>query len=276
MECFLNIKSLLLIISILLKNFIPYLPITILISSYFHYFPFYDNKVIDKIIQGEMIANIFNIFFANNNNPLFIGMHLNLEYLSNNYIELYIYLIIIILSIVSIIIIVYNYIKIDKLKEEESQSEISLCYFQKDIVQNSLLFINYSYTFSVFPLIFISKTLPMFEYIFIFSDIFGRFLGLKYFNEYCYKPLVLFRFIFGIYLLFAFDIKDDAIINSIKIIILGLLSGFLTSIGYYVPIKKESEPEKNSLLYYIKSGKYYLIYLLMENSQKKNNNNEEL
>ena len=54
-----------------------------------------------------------------------------------------------------------------------------------------------------------------------------------------------------------------------EIFILGLLSGSLTTIGYYIPIQKVNKEEKLSLLYYLRTGKYYVIYLLIGDDKSK-------
>ena len=152
----------------------------------------------------------------------------------------------IIIEIFCLLLILKNYWKLDKLKEEEELNVIiKLDYFNKNAFLNSLLFINYSITFSSVPYFFVLPFGKKFLTIFVLSDIFGRFLGEK-FDENFYKPVIFFRFLFFMYLKFTFEKEKNIIIGSIYIIILGLFSGFLTSVGYYIPIKKKDKAEKIS------------------------------
>ena len=173
-----------------------------------------------------------------------------------------------ILSLICIILIIKNWYKLDELKnKEESNIKIKFEYFTKNIILNFFLYINYSITFSVAPAFFILFLCKKSIYIYILSDTIGKLLGKKL-NENFFKPLIFIRYIFCLYLKISFDENKPFSFN--EIFILGLLSGSLTTIGYYIPIQKVNKEEKLSLLYYLKKGKYYIIYLLNEGDKSKN------
>ena len=52
------------------------------------------------------------------------------------------------------------------------------------------------------------------------------------------------------------------------IVLLGLFSGILTSMGYYIPVNKKEKEDRLNLFYYIKKGKYYALYIGIENNSK--------
>ena len=247
MEKFLNHKMIL-----MLSLFIPICSFKMTLSSFFHIIPFFDEKMIKEIYIGEIIANIIFIFFGFEN------------------LRLLIFIIMIIIDIFCLLLILKNYWKLDKLKEEELNVIIRLDYFNKNAFLNSLLFINYSITFSSVPYYFVLPFGKKFLTIFVLSDIFGRFLGEK-FDENFYKPVIFFRFLFFMHSEFTLEKEENIIICSIYIIILGLFSGFLTSVGYYIPIKKKDKAEKISLLHYLKAGKYYSISQIGDLNEKKYN-----
>ena len=73
--------------------------------------------------------------------------------------------------------------------------------------------------------------------------------------------------VISIYLWFAFD--ENKFYYILLTIVLGLFSGILTSMGYYIPVKKKEEEDRLNLFYYIKKGKYYALYIGIENNRKK-------
>ena len=103
-------------------------------------------------------------------------------------------------------------------------------------------------------------------YIFILSDILGRFLGSKM-NENFFKPLLFISCLYFFFLWIAFESFEFLTFQTI--LYLGLISGSLTTIGYYIPANKKNKEEKISLLYYLRKGKYYIIRKLFENDKNK-------
>lgn len=248
------------IISMIL-HILPGLPIKILSSSFFHIFPFFNNRTINELIKGEIIANFVYI-------PL--DFFVDFKY-RNDIIKSVIFIttigIIAIIDIIGIKLIIKNYSEFDKLKkEEESNTIIKFNYFRKKKYINSFLFINYSITFSIIPIILLYYTERLFVYIFIISDALGRFLGSKL-GEKSFVPLIWAIILLGINIFVSLEEDGTKYSLLIKIFILGLFSGALTSIGYYIPVKKENKSEKISLIYYIKQGKYYILYLLMSDEK---------
>ena len=128
------------------------------------------------------------------------------------------------------------------------------------------MFINYSITFSIVPIILLYYSKRIFVYIFIISDALGRFLGSKL-GEKSFVHFIWARILLGINIIVSLEEDGTKYSLLIKIFILGLFSGALTSIGYYIPVKKENKSEKISLIYYIKQGKYYILYLLMSDEK---------
>ena len=267
-EIFFNNK-IILIISIFLQ-FIPLVPIKIMSSSLINVLSFFDDKIIHEIIKGEIIAYLIQINLNIKGNRYKILF--DFSSIIYDVIIIIIFIFIVIISILSVGIIIKNYYKFDELKKkEESGIIIKFNYFKKNAIQNLFLFINYSITFSAFPLILFSNTKVIFEYIFILSDVIGRHLGsISLLNEGVYKPIIFIRFLLIIIVYNSFSFNDNEDINFSKIFIIfiiGLLSGTLTTIGYYIPIKKENKSEKISLLYYIKAGKYYTFSLFFEDEK---------
>lgn len=267
-ENFFNNK-IILIISICLQ-IIPFAPIKIMSSSLMNVLPFFDDKIIHEIIKGEIIAYLIQIPLNNQNNRYNILFDESSKI--HNIIIKSIFIFLFFISILSVGIIIKNFYKFDELKKkEESGIIIKFNYFKKNAVQNLFLLINYSITFSVFPLFLLSNTKVIFEYIFILSDIIGRHLGsISFLKEDVYKPIIFIRYLFIIivYNFFSYNKYEDINFSKIFIIfIVGLLSGSLTTIGYYIPIKKENQSEKISLLYYIKAGKYYTFSLFFEDEK---------
>ena len=245
----------------MILHILPGLPIKILSSSFFHIFPFFNNRTINELIKGEIIANFVYIPF-----DFLTNLH-ELKGIINKGIFFIIIGIIVIIDIIGIILIIKNCSEFDKLKkEEESNTIIKFNYFSKKKYINSFLFINYSITFSIVPIILLYYSKRIFVYIFIISDALGRFLGSKL-GEKSFVRLIWARILLGINIIVSLEEDGTKYSLLIKIFILGLFSGALTSIGYYIPVKKENKSEKISLIYYIKQGKYYILYLLMSDEK---------
>ena len=153
--------------------------------------------------------------------------------------------------------IIYNFYKKTSLLDNNS---LKLKFFSIDIIPISLFIIsifciiiikrNYSKFIDtkndlnyneLFPLFFILYDKIKFQFIFILSDILGRYFGSKLFNENNYNYLAIYRLILCIFI-FNFLFKNN-FINYIIIFIVGGLSGALTDIGYYITLKKENKIE---------------------------------
>lgn len=252
-QVFFNENHKILLILSLLIQIIPLFPLKVMISSFYQIIPFFNNKILNGIIIGETIGNVY---------------YFNLAKELPQVIKLIIFILTVILTLICIILIIKNWYKLDELKnKEESNIKIKFEYFTKNIILNFFLYINYSITFSVAPAFFILFLCKKSIYIYILSDTIGKLLGKKL-NENFFKPLIFIRYIFCLYLKISFDENKPFSFN--EIFILGLLSGSLTTIGYYIPIQKVNKEEKLSLLYYLKKGKYYIIYLLNEGDKSKN------
>ena len=231
---------------------IPFFPLKVMISSFYQIIPFFNNKILNGIIIGETIGNVY---------------YFNLAKELPQVIKLIIFILTVILTLICIILIIKNWYKLDELKsKEESNINIKFEYFKKNIILNFFLYINYSITFSLAPAFFVIYLYKKSLYIYILSDTIGKLLG-KILNENFFKPLILIRYIFCFYLKISFEEKKEFSFN--EIFILGLLSGSLTTIGYYIPIQKVNKEEKLSLLYYLRTGKYYVIYLLIGDGKSK-------
>jgi len=253
MELFLNHK-IILILSLCL------LPLTekLITSSFFYIIPYFDDKIIHEINKGEIFANIIWFFFLDIN----VLLSERIRLINFNII----FTLFFILIIFCVIYFIKNNSKLNEIKnKEESNILIKFDYFKKNLILNLFLLINFSITFSFFPL-FIAYYLEdvKLRIIFILGDIIGRFFG-KFLEESFFKPIIFFRFLFFIYVLFSSEKynNEKQLENLIKMLILVVLSGSLTSIGYYIPVKKKNKSEKISLLYYLKLGKYYIINLLL-------------
>lgn len=240
----------LLIVSLFLL-IIPYFPLKIINSSFYKIIPFVDNKFIQYLIIGESIGNIFGIVFTYD----------ILDYIYATFFFLYI------LVIISTILIIKNFYKLDQLmKKDELYIKKKFDYFEKNIILNFILYFNYSISFSTTFILLIMKTNKKNMYIFILSDILGRFLGSKM-NENFFKPLLFISCLYFFFLWIAFESFEFLTFQTI--LYLGLLSGSLTTIGYYIPANKNNKEEKISLSYYLRKGKYYLIRKLFENDKNK-------
>ena len=240
----------LLIVSLFLL-IIPYFPLKIINSSFYKIIPFVDNKFIQYLIIGESIGNIFGIVFTYD----------ILDYIYATFFFLYI------LIIISTILIIKNFYKLDQLmKKDELYIKKKFDYFEKNIILNFILYFNYSISFSTTFILLIMKTNKKNMYIFILSDILGRFLGSKM-NENFFKPLLFISCLYFFFLWIAFESFEFLTFQTI--LYLGLLSGSLTTIGYYIPANKNNKEEKISLLYYLRKGKYYIIRKLFENDKNK-------
>ena len=265
-ECFLNHKlilSLSLILvplyyyeHVLTRILLPYFVYKLVISSFFYVLPFLNEEIIYKINLGEIISNIIYIYislsFDEKENP--------------DYYQL-LYILISIICILCIIYLLFHFRELEILKKNaESNFHFSENYLDKNTLLICLLFINFSFTFSTMPIFAFKFVSRKFVYIFIFSDAIGRFCH-KIFNENFYYPLIFFRFVISIYLWFAFD--ENKFYYILLTIVLGLFSGILTSMGYYIPVKKKEEEDRLNLFYYIKKGKYYALYIGIENNRKK-------
>ena len=169
--------------------------------------------------------------------------------------------------IISTILIIKNFYKLDQLmKKDELYIKKKFDYFKKNIILNFILYFNYSISFSTTFILLIMKTNKKNMYIFILSDILGRFLGSKM-NENFFKPLLFISCLYFFFLWIAFESFEFLTFQTI--LYLGLLSGSLTTIGYYIPANKNNKEEKISLLYYLRKGKYYIIRKLFENDKNK-------
>lgn len=151
-------------------------------------------------------------------------------------------------------------------QKEESNIKIKFDYFKNNLILNIFIYINYSITFSTTPIFFIMLLYHRYLYIYVLSDTIGRLLKIIL-KDNIFIPLIIIRYLFCIYLYIYFE--ENKIFTYAQLIILGLLSGSLTTIGYYIPIKKANKEEKISLLYYLKSGKYNIIHLLIEDEKNK-------
>ena len=233
---------------------IPFLKI--MISSFFYTVPFINERIIYEITKGEILGNLISIIYNfYKKTSLLDNNSLKLKFFSIDIIPISVFII----SIFCIIIIKRNYSKFIDTKNDLNYNElVDFDLFIKRPIQNFLLFINYSYTFSVFPLFFILYDKIKFQFIFILSDILGRYFGSKLFNENNYNYFAIYRLILCIFI-FNFLFKNN-FINYIIIFIVGGLSGALTDIGYYIPLKKENKIEKSTLLFLIKNGKYFTLF----------------
>ena len=104
--------------------------------------------------------------------------------------------------------------------------------------------LNYTITFSIVPLILLYNSERKFVYTFTITDIFGRFLGLKL-GEECFGPFIFARILLGMFIFNSYEKDLWKYFILIEIFFWGLLSGALTSIGYYISIKKENKKRKN-------------------------------
>ena len=245
-QIFFNENHKIILMLSLIIQWIPFFPLKVMISSSYQIIPFFNNKILNGIIIGEIIGRIYYIDFVKEKPKIIMTV---------------------ILSLICIILIIKNWYKLDELKnKEESNISIKLEYFKNNIIINFFLYINYSITFSLVPAFFVIYLYKKSLYIYILSDTIGKLLG-KILNENFFKPLILIRYIFCFYLKISFEKKEEFSFN--EIFILGLLSGSLTTIGYYIPIQKVNKEEKLSLLYYLRTGKYYVIYLLIGDDKSK-------
>ena len=254
MEHFLSHK-IILIISICL----PIVSLKMLISSFFHVIPFFNDKIILNINKGEVLARIMILILTLivSNNNIKIGSNL---FILLRILFFTIFIIFLLISIISIIFII-KYFKLEVFKiEEESNVIIKYEYFSKNDLLNYLLFINYSITFSTFPLLKLYPFGVRFFVVFIIGDIIGRYLSsfAEFLNENHYMHLIFFRFFYCIFLIYTFDNKK--ISDLIHSFVLGIISGSLTFIGYCIPVRKERKQEKISLLHYLKLGKYNINF----------------
>ncbi len=216
-ECFISHK-----IILLLSICVPAVFLKMIISSFFHIIPFFDDEMIININKGEVLARIIILFFT---------PYPTNQFLTNS--NLTVLIIFIIISIISFFSIILYYYKLEDLKkEEESNTLIKYEYFSNNFILNYLLFINYSINFSTVPLYIIKFFGKQFLIAFCIGDIIGRYLSssTKHLNETHYKPIIFFRFFYCIYLKFTFD---GSLIHSF---LLGILSGSLTFIGYSIPV----------------------------------------
>ena len=251
-QIFFNENHKVILILSFIIQLIPFFPLKVMISSFYQIIPFFNNKILNGIIIGETIGNVY---------------YFNLAKELPQVIKLIIFILTVILTLICIILIIKNWYKLDELKsKEESNINIKFEYFKKNIILNFFLYINYSITFSLAPAFFVIYLYKKSLYIYILSDTIGKLLG-KILNENFFKPLILIRYIFCFYLKISFEKKEEFSFN--EIFILGLLSGSLTTIGYYIPIQKVNKEEKLSLLYYLRTGKYYVIYLLIGDDKSK-------
>ena len=245
-QIFFNENHKIILMLSLIIQWIPFFPFKVMISSSYQIIPFFNNKILNGIIIGEIIGRIYYIDFVKEKPKIIMTV---------------------ILSLICIILIIKNWNKLDELKnKEDSNISIKLDYFKNNIIINFFLYINYSITFSMVPAFFVIYLYKKSLYIYILSDTIGKLLG-KILNENFFKPLILIRYIFCFYLKISFEEKKEFSFN--EIFILGLLSGSLTTIGYYIPIQKVNKEEKLSLLYYLRTGKYYVIYLLIGDDKSK-------
>ena len=246
-ECFISHK-----IILLLSICVPAVFLKMIISSFFHIIPFFDDEMIININKGEVLARIIILFFT---------PYPTNQFLTNS--NLTVLIIFIIISIISFFSIILYYYKLEDLKkEEESNTLIKYEYFSNNFILNYLLFINYSITFSTVPFLILKIFGKKFLIVFIIGDIIGRYLSFltTCINEAHYKPIIFFRFFYCIYLNFTFD--NEQISGLIHSFLLGILSGTLTFVGYCIPVRKKKKNEKISLLHYLKLGKYYVLSMI--------------
>lgn len=228
---------------------IPFAPTKMMISSFFHIIPYIDDKIIKHLIKGEILGIIMyspNFCLYESNKSIYIFRSLLL-------------IVIYIISMYCIFFIIKNFYKFDELKlKEESNIIIKFDYFKRNFTLNFLILINFSITFSILPKFILVYTDKKYLYLFTLSDIIGRILGKKLYED-AFMPIIFFRFFIFLFTYANYD-KNKLVINLIEIFILGLFSGLLTTLGYYILIRKTNKTEKISILNYIKFGKYYVLY----------------
>ena len=209
--------------------------ITFIRTSFFSIFPFFNNRTIYELIKGETIAKFIYILL-----DFFNKFH----YIEDKIQELIFYVILSIIVIIGVILIIKNWSEFDRLKkEEESNTIIKFDYFPKNDFLNWFLRLNYTITFSIVPLILLYNSERKFVYTFTITDIFGRFLGLKL-GEECFGPFIFARILLDLFIFNSYEKDLWKYFILIEIFFWGLLSGALTSIGYYISIKKENKKEK--------------------------------
>ena len=247
-ECFLTHK-----IILLLCIFLPIVSLKMIISSFFHSIPFFNDKIIININKGEVLARIMILILG-----LLLKKDINLFVLIFGRTILIIFLLI---AVITFIFIIIYYNKLEELKKkEESSTKIKYEYFSRNFILNYLLFINYSITFSTFPLLKLYFVGEQFCKVFIIGDIIGRYLSslTEILNETYYRATFFFRLIYFIYIICTFDNEQKS--GLIHSFLLGIISGSLTFIGYCIPVRKKNKKEKMSLLHYLKLGKYNIFF----------------
>ena len=134
-QIFFNENHKIILMLSLIIQWIPFFPLKIMISSSYQIIPFFNNKILNGIIIGEIIGRVYYIDFVKEKPKIIMTV---------------------ILSLICIILIIKNWYKLDELKnKEESNISIKLEYFKNNIIINFFLYINYSITFSLVPAFFV-------------------------------------------------------------------------------------------------------------------------
>ena len=149
-------------------------------------------------------------------------------------------------------------LKIREINDEE---------FSKSLIKNMITYLlmtmNFSTTFSLYPIIYIcykkEELYLIYLILFIIFDTIGRYLAKFYKgNDSILKCCFLFDFLINIFLL----IFENKIIIIIIIILLGIICGLSTKYGYTLPMNEGEIMVKKMILNYICYFKMILLFII--------------
>ena len=159
--------------------------------------------------------------------------------------------------IYTLITFIYNYSLFNKISEKENKkikfNNYDINYIKKKSIFNSLIILNYSFSFSFYPLIdFLGDDTKNAYILFIIFDIIGRssvMLINNIINKGIFKAAVFFRFILFFILSKFLDEEKVTIYEYLYIATIGILSGICSSFAYYYPLSiKKKQKEKLSYI----------------------------
>ena len=258
-----------------LSSIVHFLGVKSIKSSIFHIIPNLNNQIISAINRGEIIANIILIFVYSKIYKDNYDRSIDYENIYILWIQHFIWLTI----IYTLITFIYNYSLFNKISEKENKkikfNNYDINYIKKKRIFNILIILNYSFSFSFYPLIdFLGDDTKNAYILFIIFDIIGRssvMLINNIINKGIFKAAVFFRFILFFILSKFLDEEKVTIYEYLYITTIGILSGICSSFAYYYPLSIKKKKKRETFIYYLKSGKYYLFFKLGEESKLPSN-----
>lgn len=261
-----------------LSSIIHFIGLKSIKSSIFYIIPNWNNQIINAINRGEIIANIILIFIyskieVKDRDPAYKEEDKYIYYGYNILNSLTI--------IYTLTIFIYNYSLFNKISEKEKKkmklNSYNINYIKKKSIFNILIILNYSFSFSFYPLIDFLNNYRFTKnayILFIIFDIVGRSLAIlinKFISKGIFKATVFFRFILFFILSKFLDEEADIIYEYLYIVVMGILSGICSSFAYYYPLNIKKEAKRDNFIYFLKSGKYYLFSKLLDEPKLQSN-----